>query len=57
MSDNEWDSITAEELLTAAKVARASGGVIMVGAAAAWEMRADLMRADSLQEELALWTH
>jgi len=35
-----WDSITAEELRIAAKVARASGGLLMSGAAASWELRA-----------------
>lgn len=38
---SDWDEITASELRTAAKVARASGGLI-AAAAAAWEMRADL---------------
>jgi hypothetical protein len=37
---SEWDSITAEELRIAAKVARASGGHVMDGAADAWELRA-----------------
>lgn len=55
MTTNDWESVTAEELRIAAKVARASGGVVMAGAASAWELRADLMHADVLQEELALW--
>jgi len=38
-----WESITPEDLRTAARVARASGGVIMVGAAEAWELRAKLI--------------
>ena len=37
----EWETFTAEDLRTAAKVARASGGHFMTGAAAAWELRAD----------------
>lgn len=40
---SEWDSITPDELRTAARVARASGGHIMAGAADAWEYRADLI--------------
>jgi PIN domain nuclease of toxin-antitoxin system len=40
--EDYWESITAEELRIAAKVARASGGVVMVAAAEAWEMRANL---------------
>lgn len=40
---SDWDSVTTDELRAAAKVARASGGVVMSGAAAAWELRADLM--------------
>lgn len=35
-----WESVTAEELRIAAKVARASGGHIMSAAAEAWELRA-----------------
>lgn len=37
-----WDDISARELRIAAKVARASGGHILDGAAAAWELRAEL---------------
>ncbi|EKF23049.1 hypothetical protein C731_2947 [Mycolicibacterium hassiacum DSM 44199] len=40
MTPTEWESIAPAELLVAAKVARASGGVIMSGAADAWEERA-----------------
>lgn len=43
MTHNEWDSITAEELRIAAKVARASGGVIVSAAAEAWELRAEIL--------------
>lgn len=39
----DWESFTADELRTAARVARASGGPYMCGAAAAWELRADLV--------------
>jgi len=39
---NEWESFTAEELRTAARVARASGGLGLSASAAAWEMRADI---------------
>jgi hypothetical protein len=39
---SEWESITAEELRIAAKVARACGGIVMAGAAESWEMRAKL---------------
>lgn len=38
-----WDSITADELRAAAKVARASGGVMISAAAEAWELRAELL--------------
>ena len=38
---SDWDEITAKELRIAAKVARASGGLIMDGAAEVWERRAD----------------
>ncbi len=38
-----WDGITAEELRIAARVARASGGVVMSGAASAWDLRADII--------------
>lgn len=37
-----WESITADELRIAAKVARASGGHVMAAAAEAWELRAKL---------------
>jgi hypothetical protein len=40
---SDWDEITADDLRTAAKVARASGGHIMAGAASAWELRADII--------------
>lgn len=50
-----WDEITEEELLTAAKVARASGGHVMAAAADAWELRADLMRELELTGQLRLW--
>ena len=40
---SDWEQITAEELRIAAKVANASGGVVMAGAASAWELRADLL--------------
>lgn len=43
-----WSTITADELRTAAKVARASGGLIMGGAAAAWEFRADVIEGADL---------
>ncbi len=39
----DWESVTADELRTAAKVARASGGQLMVAAAEAWERRAELI--------------
>lgn len=39
----DWETTTAEELRVAAKVARLSGGVAMAGAAAAWELRADII--------------
>ena len=39
---SEWESITAEDLRIAAKVARASGGHVMAAAAEAWELRARL---------------
>lgn len=50
-----WDEITEGELRAAAKVARASGGVMMAGAAAAWELRADLMQERDLKDQLRLW--
>ena len=40
-----WDSFTPDELRTAARVARSSGGVVMAGAASAWELRADKAEA------------
>jgi len=48
-----WDQISAEELRIAAKVARASGGPMMCGAAAAWELRADLVEAS--HERITEW--
>lgn len=50
-----WEQITEDELRSAAKVARASGGVMMSGAAAAWELRADLMQERDLKDQLQLW--
>ena len=50
-----WEQITKEELRAAAKVALASGGPIMSGAAAAWELRADLMQERDLKDRLPLW--
>lgn len=47
-----WSDFTPEELRTAAEVARASGGVYMAGAAAAWELRADLVEKTVSLEEL-----
>lgn len=38
-----WEDISSRELRIAAKVARASGGHLMAGAAAAWELRAKLL--------------
>lgn len=40
---SDWDSFTPDELRTAAKVARASGGHVMAGAADAWEYSADMI--------------
>lgn len=40
---SDWEQFTIEELRTAAKVARASGGLVMGGAAAAWQFRADAL--------------
>lgn len=40
---SNWETLTADELRTAAKVARASGGLYMPAAAAAWEFRADVL--------------
>lgn len=47
---SDWETFTVEELRTAAKVARASGGLIMTGAAAAWELRADM-----LEQPVEVW--
>ena len=47
---SDWEAFTVEELRTAAKVARASGGLIMTGAAAAWELRADM-----IEKPVELW--
>ena len=38
---SDWEAITAPELRTAAKVARASGGMTITAATAAWEKPAD----------------
>ena len=54
MTNTDWENITEEELRIAVKVARASGGVVMAGAAAAWEKRADIMLADEYPW-LPLW--
>lgn len=43
--NSRWDGITAEELRIAAKVARASGGVVMTGAAEAWVLRAEILES------------
>lgn len=44
MTSNEEDrDFTPEELRIAAKVARASRGHVLPAAAAAWELRADLI--------------
>lgn len=40
---SDWESVTAEELRVAAKVARLSGGTVLAGAASAWDLRADLI--------------
>lgn len=40
LTNTDWD-FTVEELRTAAKVARASGGLLLPAAASAWELRAD----------------
>lgn len=42
---SRWEGITAEELRIAAKVARASGGVLMTGAAEAWILRAEILES------------
>lgn len=47
-----WESITAAELRIAAKVARASGGVQMVAAAEAWDLRADLIEHKKTLDEV-----
>lgn len=47
-----WSDFTPEELRLAAEVARVSGGVYMAGAAAAWELRADLMEKTVTLEDL-----
>jgi hypothetical protein len=52
-----WDEVTASELRIAAKVARASGGPIMAGAASAWELRARLIEERSAVEQLSIWLH
>jgi hypothetical protein len=43
-----WNGITAEELRIAAKVARASNGIVMPAAAQAWEARADEMEKERI---------
>lgn len=50
-----WDEITSSELRIAAKVARASSGEIMAGAAAAWELRARLIEEKSAVDQLKMW--
>lgn len=50
-----WDDITVQELRTAAKVARASGGVMMSGAAEAWELRARMTEELAAAEQLSIW--
>lgn len=40
---SDWEDLTAEELLTAAKVARASHSLALAAAADAWEFRADFL--------------
>ena len=49
MSFTDWDRITSPELRAAAKVARASGGMIMAAAADAWEKQAQEIE-DSIEE-------
>lgn len=39
----DWESVTVYELRTAAKVARCVGGELMVAAARAWEVRAEII--------------
>ena len=53
---SSWDEITAKELRIAAKVADAYGGPVMVGAASAWRLRADLIEEEYLREQLRLWS-
>lgn len=48
-----WDDISARELRIAARVARASGGVVMAGAAASWELRAKII--DEREARLKEW--
>lgn len=58
MSDltlTEWEQITEDELRAAARVARASGGVVMSAAASAWELRADIMQERDIKDQLRLW--
>lgn len=52
---SRWEQITAEELRIAAKVAKASGGVTLSGAAAAWEFRADLLDNVLTKSEADAW--
>ncbi len=49
---SDWDSITAEELRIAAKVARASGGLALPAAAEAWELRAELIEGKRSLSEI-----
>lgn len=49
---SKWDSITADDLRTAARVARASGGHVMAGAAEAWELRAQVLDGQMTIESL-----
>lgn len=57
MTDNDNWNFTPEELRIAARVARASRGLVLPAAAAAWELRADLIEEAEHkgQLELALW--
>lgn len=48
-TESEWDKITNQELRSAAKVARASGGLFMAAAADAWEKQAQAIE-DSFEE-------